>query len=270
MPNQAEVNNSKFAYDLPESSVTTSLGTLIRQQQKNEMDTTVIVCTCNRCQAPPKTLESLAASKVPDSIEWEVLVVDSNSTDQIREVVEGFCRRHPGRFRYVFEPHPGESHALNAGIRESRGEILPFVDDDVTVESTWLQNLAAPMKEIFGHRAGLASVGEMLAHERNQVTLGPEVKDIYGLPVPLIKAAYSQNELAMIEAISSKQREISQAAGAQEIQVEDCILGCSSHYVSTCRMGKDPKTSVVDPWCRTHDVPICSSETVACSLRERH
>jgi glycosyltransferase involved in cell wall biosynthesis len=74
------------------------------------------------------------------------LVVDNNSTDQTREVVEEFCWRHPARFRYLFEPHQGKSHALNTGIREARGEVLAFVDDDVTVEPTWLRNLTAPLQ----------------------------------------------------------------------------------------------------------------------------
>ena len=106
---------------------------------------TVILCTYNRCRDLAGTLESVAASQVPSSVTWEVLVVDNNSTDQTRDVVEGFCRRHPGRFRYLFEPKAGKSYALNAGIANARGEVLAFVDDDVTVEPTWLQNLTAEL-----------------------------------------------------------------------------------------------------------------------------
>jgi glycosyltransferase involved in cell wall biosynthesis len=93
----------------------------------------------------PNSLESVAASKLPDSVTWEVLVVDNNSSDQTREVVEDIIRRHPGRFRYLFEPEPGKSHALNSGIHESRGDVLAFMDDDVTVEPLWLQNLTASL-----------------------------------------------------------------------------------------------------------------------------
>lgn len=109
------------------------------------MNCTVILCTFNRCQSLREALESVAASKLPDCFAWEVLVVDNNSTDQTRAVVEEYCRRYPSRFRYLFEPRQGKSHALNSGIRESRGDILAFVDDDVTVEPTWLQNLTSSL-----------------------------------------------------------------------------------------------------------------------------
>jgi len=111
------------------------------------MKITIIMCTYNRCQTTAKALGSVAASTLPDSVKWEVVVVDNNSTDQTREVVEDFCCRHPGRVRYVFEPQQGLSHARNAGIREAQGDILAFTDDDVTVEPTWLQNLTAGLSD---------------------------------------------------------------------------------------------------------------------------
>lgn len=105
------------------------------------MNNAVILCTVNGCWSLGKTLDSVAASTLPEGAEWEVLVVDNNSTDQTREVVEDFFSRFPGRFRYLFEPQPGKSFALNSGCREARGDVLAFLDDDVTVEPTWLQNL---------------------------------------------------------------------------------------------------------------------------------
>ncbi|MFZ0523952.1 MAG: glycosyltransferase family A protein [Candidatus Acidiferrales bacterium] len=111
------------------------------------MKITVILCTYNRCGELANVLNSLAASTLPDSTEWEVLVVDNNSTDQTRDVASDFSIRFPGRFRYVFESRPGKSFALNAGIHEACGDVLAFVDDDVTVEPTWLQNLTAPLRD---------------------------------------------------------------------------------------------------------------------------
>jgi len=111
------------------------------------MNISVILCTYNRCQSLAKALESLAASIVPATTAWEVLVTDNNSKDGTRDLVEKFSKLHPGRFRYLFESKQGKSFALNSAIRESRGEILAFVDDDVEVEPDWLVNLTSVLSD---------------------------------------------------------------------------------------------------------------------------
>ncbi len=109
------------------------------------MKITVVLCTYNRCLSLAKALESASALRLPSSTEWEVLIVDNNSSDGTREVAEEFCRSFPGHFRYLFEPQPGKSHALNSGIRNTTADVVAFMDDDVTVEPTWLQQLTDPL-----------------------------------------------------------------------------------------------------------------------------
>jgi glucosyl-dolichyl phosphate glucuronosyltransferase len=111
------------------------------------MDISVILCTYNRHECLATALESVAASQIPDSINWELLVVDNNSKDATREVAESFCRRYPARFRYVFEPQQGKSFALNRGIREAAGDVLAFIDDDITAEPDWLFELTKPLSD---------------------------------------------------------------------------------------------------------------------------
>ncbi len=110
------------------------------------MRISVILCTYNRCQYLRRVLDSIAGSVLPESVEWEVLVVDNNSNDQTPDVAKEFAVRCSGRFRYICEPQQGKSFALNTGIRESRGDVLAFVDDDVTVEPTWLWNLTKALE----------------------------------------------------------------------------------------------------------------------------
>jgi glycosyltransferase involved in cell wall biosynthesis len=109
------------------------------------MRVSVILCTYNRCQSLSTALNSLAALIMPPTVEWEVLVIDNNSKDETREVIERFCQLHPERFRYLFEPRQGKSYALNSGISNAHGDILAFVDDDVRVQPTWLQRLIEPL-----------------------------------------------------------------------------------------------------------------------------
>ena len=67
-------------------------------------DVSVVVPTYNREQLLPRTLESLVHQR-SDSVRYEVLVVDNNSSDGTRAVVETFARRWPA-IRYLFEAPP--------------------------------------------------------------------------------------------------------------------------------------------------------------------
>jgi glucosyl-dolichyl phosphate glucuronosyltransferase len=109
------------------------------------MKISVILCTYNRAQSLGRALASIAAQTGLESVQWEVLVVDNNSKDQTREVVDDFRHRYPHRFRYLFEPRQGLSYARNAGVCEAKGEILSFTDDDAVVDPKWLIHLTAPL-----------------------------------------------------------------------------------------------------------------------------
>lgn len=120
---------------------------IAEKRKPSTMRITIILCTYNRWESLKKALSSAAALTLPQSVEWEILVVDNNSNDQTRKTVEDFCSCYPGRFRYLFESHPGKSHALNTGIRGSQGDVLAFMDDDVVVQPDWLQNLTVALHD---------------------------------------------------------------------------------------------------------------------------
>ena len=119
----------------------------------NSTKITVLVCTYNRSETLGETIESVATQTLPQSVSWELLIVDNNSSDDTRRVVEDFRQRYPGRIRYFFEPQQGLSYARNTGIREAKGEILVFIDDDETAEAGWLENLTANLQS--GEWAGV-------------------------------------------------------------------------------------------------------------------
>jgi glucosyl-dolichyl phosphate glucuronosyltransferase len=108
---------------------------------------TVVLCTYNRARDLARALQCAAALRVAEGVNWECIVVDNNSTDETREIVADVCHRYPNRFSYVFEKSQGLSHARNRGIRESRGDVIAFMDDDVIVEPDWLQNLTAGLAD---------------------------------------------------------------------------------------------------------------------------
>jgi choline dehydrogenase-like flavoprotein len=118
----------------------------------------------------------------------------------------------------------------------------------------WGSDHKARVKELFGRVVGIASVGEQLPDAQNRVTLDPIVKDCFDLPVPRILNEPRANDREMIAAITSRSTDLLQAAGATDVS-HSFQPGTSAHYLGGCRMGSDPTTSVVDAWCRTHDVP---------------
>lgn len=109
------------------------------------MKFTVIIATYNRAAELRRTLASLAT--VSTDHDWEVVVVDNNSTDNTREVVEELSRSFPVELRYLFEAEQGKPAALNTGIRNSSGEVLAFTDDDHRFEPDWLTAAAEGLEQ---------------------------------------------------------------------------------------------------------------------------
>lgn len=105
------------------------------------MHVSVILATYNRASSLQKTLETFSALSCPAELLWELLVIDNNSSDGTREVVQQFAKTAKLRVRYIFEKRQGRSAALNAGIAAAKGEIIAFTDDDVLLHSDWLLNL---------------------------------------------------------------------------------------------------------------------------------
>jgi glycosyltransferase involved in cell wall biosynthesis len=126
-------------------------------QSTSRIDASVIVCTYNRSASLKRTLRSLQAQVVGDGVDWEVLIVDNNSKDDTRSVVEGFGATF-SRLRYCYEPTQGLSFARNHGLAQASGNILLFTDDDVTPEPDWLRRILDGMA-----RSGCDACGGYIA-----------------------------------------------------------------------------------------------------------
>ena len=110
------------------------------------MKYSVVIATYNRAADLRQTLASLAGLR-PDG-PWEVIVVDNNSPDDTRAVVEQAAATFPVELRYLFEREQGRSPALNTGIRAARGDIIATTDDDVRVPADWLNRAAEGLRAV--------------------------------------------------------------------------------------------------------------------------
>lgn len=100
----------------------------------------VIVCTWNRASQLAPCLRKFTELQSPQK-DWELLVVDNNSSDNTQEVVRKFAAHAPFQVKYVFESRQGLSHARNRGIAEACHSIVAFTDDDCLVDRLWANTI---------------------------------------------------------------------------------------------------------------------------------
>lgn len=101
----------------------------------------IVICTYNRAQMLDDVLKSFSVLRPVPDISFEVIVVDNNSSDNTRGIVERWQSRNEFPLGYLLEKQQGISYARNLGISESKGNWLWFLDDDVYLDENWLQGV---------------------------------------------------------------------------------------------------------------------------------
>jgi len=105
------------------------------------MNVDVVVTTYNRAELLRTTLLSLLRHQTPSAMPRRVIVVNNRCSDNTDKVIEEMAVLFDGRLTRVFEDQPGLSHARNAGIRASSGDVIAFLDDDEEITTTWYPTL---------------------------------------------------------------------------------------------------------------------------------
>jgi choline dehydrogenase-like flavoprotein len=120
----------------------------------------------------------------------------------------------------------------------------------------WGAGYKQALRDQAGHKIAVSCFVTQLPLESNRVDLDPDVQDDWGLPAMRITSQSHPDDIKNMEFFRQKSIEVLEAAGAKNIvapPVRDSTGG--AHNRGTCRMGNDPKTSVVDKYHRAHDVP---------------
>ena len=105
---------------------------------------TIAICTWNRARLLDQTLTRMRDLRVPSGVNWELVVVNNNCTDDTDAVIARHAKHLP--LRRLFESSPGKSFALNRAASEARGDFVVWTDDDVLVAPGWLAEYAAAMR----------------------------------------------------------------------------------------------------------------------------
>ncbi|MBW2712712.1 MAG: GMC family oxidoreductase [Deltaproteobacteria bacterium] len=176
----------------------------------------------------------------------QVAIDDLHASDSKRGFIRGGMIMENGEANPIYYAMNGVSQGISAGTR------------------TWGKPLKDYLRK-FRHAASLLAIGEDLPREENGIDVDPHIKDHLGIPVPRITHSNHPNDIALHHYYEDKMIEIAQAAGAKDTWkirlpgFSDLEKGRSQegsyHLHGTCRMGEDPSKSVLDRWCRAHDVP---------------
>lgn len=108
------------------------------------LDFTIAIPTYNGSDRIPALLEKLRSQSQVDHLRWEVLIVDNNSSDNTRQIVEQYQAdaTFPVPIRYAFEPRQGAAYARLTAIAAADGEWVGFLDDDNWPDDNWLSAAA--------------------------------------------------------------------------------------------------------------------------------
>jgi glycosyltransferase involved in cell wall biosynthesis len=108
----------------------------------------IVIPTYNRAVMLRDALTSFVNADRPKEMTFRITVVDNNSNDNTRQVVEDFQKEKEIDLRYLFEKKQGRSCAVNAGIRNAEADIIGFIDDDEEISKDWF----AEVEKVFGER----------------------------------------------------------------------------------------------------------------------
>lgn len=101
---------------------------------------TVIIATRNGSRTVPDLLDTYCRLQDPPG-GWKLVVIDNNSTDNTREILDSYLGKLP--LTCLFEERPGKNRALNAGLSKIEGDLVLFTDDDAFPRTDWLVQMRA-------------------------------------------------------------------------------------------------------------------------------
>ncbi len=148
-----------------------------------------------------------------------------------------------------YETDPKRDFARGFAIQTVGPLPIAFAKQMMTAKGAWGWGLRQVMMD-YNHWAAFGFLGEILPWEDNRVELADET-DQYGLRVAKITFSLHDNDKKLVAFGVNKTMEVMRAAGAEEVVQEPRY----AHLIGGARMGNDPRSSVVDSFGRTHDIP---------------
>ena len=149
---------------------------------------------------------------------------------------------------------PGTPGGVRFNVGMAEMDLTGPINYARRVASGWGHAHRAAMRDSFGRVLSVGALGEFLPNAGTYIDLDPSARDAQGRPLARIHSRIDEPELRRLSFMAEKCREILQAAGTampfEEFGTYDTFN--ATHVFGTCRMGADPRRSVVDKHCRSH------------------
>jgi len=205
-------------------------------------------------------------TRKPCDIAARLVILCASTIESTRLLLLSATRQHPGGLanssgvvgRYLMDHvHLGGIAADMEDARLERGwAYIPRFRNVCGQRSPFLRGYGI---QVFteNNQCGLTAFGEMLPVPGNRVTLDPSRTDAYGMPVARVSCIHRENERAMAHDQMTSCREILESAGFQiwKFARDVSVPGLATHEVGTVRMGEDSRTSALNQFCQSWDVP---------------
>jgi choline dehydrogenase-like flavoprotein len=245
----------RISYDSARNRVT-GVGYLDAAGREHEVPARLVVLAAHAVETPRLLLLS-ANGTFPDGLANSSGLVGKGLMSHPTWQVFGTFAEPVNAFKGMQMGHVmvQDYHAPDARRGCARGFILvSYMMTPVTYANLSGSFVGLELKDFlhdYAHTAAWWAHAEGLPCDDNAVTLDPEVKDARGLPVARLTYEWTANDRALVAAARDTAVAMMHASGASKVRVG---LQYGAHAMGTCRMGDDPRTSVVNSFGQTHDI----------------
>jgi len=242
-------------YD-PASGRATGVDYLDSRRREHRVHARVVVLTAHAIETPRLLLMSANAT-FPDGLANSSGMVGKNFMSHPTWQVFGTFDEPVNAFKGMQMGHVmvQDDYKPSATNDYARGFILlSYMMTPVTFGNLSGLVFGPELKTLlyeYPHTAAWWAHAEGLPDERNTITLDPDLRDERGLPVARVAYMWGDNDVKLATAARDKAAEMMAASGARKVHIGS---NYGAHAMGSCRMGHDARTSVVNPFCQSHDV----------------
>jgi choline dehydrogenase-like flavoprotein len=281
---RCEIRPNSYVCRIKTNGAGRAIGALYFDEQRNThlQKAKAVIVAANGAETPRLLLLS-ASKQFPDGLANSSGLVGKylmfNSNSRVEGVFEHPLNDYKGfaasrTIHDFYELDPQKVGFYGGGALDARFDLTPYFFALLGLPPEtprWGSGFKSALRHNFTRTMSIHCTGTSLPLESNSFSLDPDLKDAWGLAALRMTYKDHADDLKLVNWLSARALEILDAAGAEKKWAHPVSeQQFAVHLLGTCRMGKDPKTSVIDPDHRTHDIKnlfLCDGSSLVSSGR---